>query len=182
MFYLTKRPRRRGETIQTGSQPANNIYATKDDKFVTLATFEPQFWKKLCLALGREDMISRQWPENEEEREEPFEWLRTVFLTKTSDEWWEWAKAIGMMLAPVFSLEEALKDPHLIHRQMVLKLLHPKLGEVIQAGSPFKLSDTPPRFRHFGPVTGQDTEKILSNLGYSEEQLKALKQEGIIIE
>ncbi len=180
MFFLTKEPRRRGETIQTGSQPANNIYSTKDGKLITVAFFEPQFWKNLCQALGRDDMIFRQWPRTDEERDEVFEWLSRVFLTKTRDEWWEWAKAKEMMIAPILSLEEALEDQHLKHRQMVLSLPHPTLEEVTQVGNPFKLSDTPPRFKHFGPLPGQDTDRILLSLGYTEDHLKSLREERII--
>jgi len=180
MAQLTNRERRRGETIQTGSQPANNIYKTKDGYFITMATFESQFWKNFCLAFGRQDMIDRQWPENDEEKEEVFEWLRTIFLTKTKEEWWDWAKANRMMIAPVLSLNEALQDQHMLHRQMIWKLPHPALGDVIQIGSPFKLSGTPPRFKHFGRLRGQDTEDILQRFGYTDEQLKALREEKII--
>ena len=89
-------------------------------------------------------MVSRQWSDIEQEKKEMFDWLSKLFLTKTRDEWWEWGRDKGMMFGPVLNLEESLNDPQLIHRQMVLELTHPSLGKVVQIGSPFKLSDTPP--------------------------------------
>lgn len=176
MYFLTGQVRRRGETFQTGSDPCASVYKTKDGEYVAIFFMEPQFWANFCRSIGREDMIARQYPQNDKERQEMFTFLRELFLTKTRDEWWEWAKDKQIMFGPVHYLEEALVDPQLLHRQMVLEPEHPTLGKVVQVGSPFKLSDTPPRFRSFGPIPGQHTDEILQGLGYSEQQIEELKK------
>ena len=106
--------------------------------------------------------------------------LSELFLTKTRDEWWDWAQDKMVMFGPVRYIEEAVEDPHLRHRKMLWQLDHPTLGTVTQVGNPFKLSDTPPTFRNFGPVPGQHTDEILEGLNYSKEQIKALRKEGIV--
>lgn len=180
MHFLTGKERRRGETFQTGSDPCASVYKTKDGEYVVIFFMEPQFWANFCRAISREDLTNRQHPRNDVERQEMFSFLRKLFLTKTRDEWWDWAKDKQVMLTPVKYLEEAINDPQLKHRQMVLELDHPVLGKVIQVGSPFKLSDTPPRFKSFGPLSGQHADEILQELGCNEQQIKQLRQEGAV--
>ena len=175
MHFLTGK-RRMGETTQTGGEPCAAVYETKDGKYFTISFLEPQFWVAFCRAIGREDLASKQWPQNDKEKEELFASLSELFLTRTRDEWWEWAKGKQLMLAPVYYLEEALQDPHMIHRGMVMELDHPTLGKVTQVGSPFKLKDTPARFKDFGHDPGHNTDEILQEVGYKKQQIEELRK------
>lgn len=168
--------RRRGKTMTTGGEPCSAVYPTKDGEYITLQCIEPQFWKNFCQDIEKQELISRQWPRNEEERNELFGILKLVFLTKTKDEWWEWAKEKQIMLAPVNYIEEAVNDPHLISRKMVMPKEHAVLGKIKQLGNPLKLSDTPPSYRTFCPRPGQHTDEILQELRFSEKQIEELRK------
>lgn len=179
-YFLSGQLRRRGETYQTGLEPCASVYQTKDGEYVSIQFLEPQFWSNFCHHVGRPDLTSRQWPRSEEERQELYSILKELFLTKTREEWWNWARDRMVMLAPVRYLEEALRDNHLIARGMVQEREHPTLGRVTGVGSPFKLSGTPPQTIGFSPTAGQHTEEILREFGYDENTITELKRSGVV--
>jgi len=181
MYLLTGEKRRRGKFAQTGGAPCSAVYQAKDGEYVAVQIIEPQFWANFCNAIGKPDFIPRQWPKDEKERQKMFTFLGELFLSKTREEWWEWAKDKQVMIAPVVYIEEALSDPHLRHRQMVVKKEHPALGEVIHIGNPLKLSDTPPDpTRSYSPLPGQHTDQILSELDYTQQQIAELKKQKAV--
>lgn len=170
---------RRGETFMTGLAAWSNVYQCKDGEYFVIACGEFQFWKNLCRALEREDLISYHGapPEGQEPgiRE-----LAGIFLTRTRDEWWDFLKNQDTSVAPVYNIDEALNDPQVRHRQMILDMSHPTLGPLKQIGFAVKLSETPARIKSIGKVVGSDTQKIMEELGYSREDIQRLTKEAAI--
>jgi len=80
----------------------------------------------------------------------------------------------------VYTLDEAFCDPQVLHRQMVIEVEHPTLGKVKQVGIAPKLSDTPGKVRSLSPLLGEHTEEILLRLGYAQEEIESLRQEGVV--
>jgi crotonobetainyl-CoA:carnitine CoA-transferase CaiB-like acyl-CoA transferase len=180
LYLCSGELRRRGKTVPTGGEPCSAIYQTKDGEYLAIQFIELQFWANFCEQIGRPDLVPLQWPQNDNERQRMFAFLRELFLAKTRDEWWEWAKDKQVMFGPVRYLEEALVDPQLRHRQMVVEIDHPTLGKITQVGNPLKLSETPHTFRRFGPFPGQHTDEILEGLNYSKQQIEEIRKEGAI--
>ena len=85
-------------------------------------------------------------------------------------------------MGKVYTLEEAVADPQLVHRHMVVEVEteHVPGGKVPQVGIPIRLSETPGRVRHPGPVTGQHTAQVLANLGYTQEQVEEWRRQGVV--
>ena len=65
-------------------------------------------------------------------------------------------------------------------REMVVELEQPGAGPVRQLGVPVKLSRTPGGVQGPGPVLGEHTEEVLAGLGYSQDEIEALKEEGAV--
>ena len=170
---------RRGETYMTGLPAWSNIYKCKDGEYFVIACGEFQFWKNLCQAIGREDLISYH-SAPPQEQEQGIRELAKVFLTKDRDEWWEFLKNKDTCVAPVHNIKEALSDPQVLHRQMVLEMNHPTQGMLKQIGFPVKLSETPAQIRSLGKVVGSDTRRIMEELEYSREDMQRLGQQGAI--
>jgi crotonobetainyl-CoA:carnitine CoA-transferase CaiB-like acyl-CoA transferase len=63
---------------------------------------------------------------------------------------------------------------------MVVELEHPSLGKVRQVGIGVKLSETPGSVRSLSPRRGQHTDDVLSDLGYSPEQIEGLRAQGAV--
>jgi crotonobetainyl-CoA:carnitine CoA-transferase CaiB-like acyl-CoA transferase len=170
---------KRGETFLTGLTAWGNIYKCQDGEYFVVACGEPHFWKNLCQAIGREDLIASHGAPPQEQEKVIAE-LASIFLTRTRDEWWQFLKDKNVCVAPVYDISEALNDPQLLHRQMVLEVEHPTLDGIKQIGFPVKLSDTPAQIRNLGRIAGADTQKIMAELGYSPEDIQRLGQEGAI--
>ncbi len=178
-FFLTGTVARRGETFITGAVAWSNVYKCKDGEYFSVACGEFHFWENLCRAIQREDLIAyHSYPP--ERQDKGIKALTEIFLTKTRDEWWEFFKDKDTCVAPVYYINEAVRDPQVLHREMVLERDHPTLGTVRQIGFPVKLSDTPARIKRLGTVVGSDTEKIMKELGYSREEIHRLQQEKAI--
>ena len=71
-------------------------------------------------------------------------------------------RGINDCLAPVYSPEETLEDPHLIARGMVTKMQDPKRGEIIQIGFPAVLSEEPNNKRIPAPSLGKIRMRFLA--------------------
>jgi len=172
---------KRGLSRLNGGATYYNVYRTKDDKYLTIAAIEPWFWANLCRALGREDLVASQEAKGQQ-RQEISEFLEDTFKSRTRDEWFELLKDQDISVGKVYSLEEALADPHMVHRGMVVEVEAPDIpgGKVSQVGIPIHLSDTPGRVRHVGSVTGQHTGEVLSALGYTAEQINELQQRAVV--
>ena len=155
--------------------PGYNIYETGDGKHLALGIFRPQSWKALCQAVGREEFIERQWSTGPEQ-EEILIFLQEIFRTKSRDEWCRQLRDLDVEVGPVNDLPETFSDPQIRHRQMVVETEHPVAGKTRQIGSPLKLSGTSRGINNPAPCIGQDTEVILSELGYDGGQIEALRK------
>ena len=165
----------------TGSDIAwMNIYKARDDKYLTLGCFEPWLWANLCRLLGREDLIPAQYGSSEQQ-EEMYDALAEAFATKDRDEWLRLMDEADICAGPVYTFEEMFSDPHFIHRKAVVEVEHPKLGKIKLLNTPFKLSETPAEVRTRPPLWAEHTREVLGDLlGYSEEKLDLLLQDGVI--
>ena len=166
---------RRGETTLSGKYAFYNIYECADGKSVSLGTFEPWFWKKLCELVGVPDFADRQYPETEHEAEAQKATLRDIFLTRDRDEWVELLMFADTCVTPVLSLAEVMADRH--HRERGAILAGSALGKGFadQVGVIYKLSKTPGSIRRQAPQTGADTGDILRELGYTNAELTVLE-------
>ncbi len=91
----------------------------------------------------------------------------------------EKAQKLKLAFAPILSPGELLEDPQLKERKFFAKVDHPKMGEVTYPGAPAKLSESPWKEGR-APLLGEHTKEVLSEAGYSEDQINDLKEKGII--
>lgn len=151
------------------------------DGHILFMSSEQAFWKKFCDSIGRPDLFER-WPgskyadhargNRELQRE-----LRDIFLTKTSQEWMDWAIENDALLAPVNTPETLADDPQFKDRFPWLP--HETHGADMLP-SPIKLvgGELPDPGR--APETGQHTEEVLRDVaGYDEARIAALREKGV---
>ncbi|MCH8008357.1 MAG: CoA transferase [Chloroflexi bacterium] len=177
-LMMTGRVAERGAFALNGALPQYNVYECSDGGWISLGSLEGHFWVNLCNAMEREDFIPYQMDGSK--RDEVFAHFREKFKTKTRDEWFEILKQTDICVAPVYSLDEALEDPHNVAREMVIELEHPQAGKVKQVGIGTKLSETPGAVRSTTPVPGQHTDEVLADLGFDSEAISAMREGGIV--
>src|SRR5262249_52627719 len=148
-----------------------------DHRYVTVGALEGHFWRNLCEHFGRSDLVPLQFAEGAE-RERVLAFFRDAFKRKTRDEWVRELEPVDICFGPVNDVGEALADPQLRARDMVLDEEHPQYGRVRTLGSPIKLSATPPVMRRPPHAFGQHTDEILRELGYDAEGIRRLRAEG----
>jgi crotonobetainyl-CoA:carnitine CoA-transferase CaiB-like acyl-CoA transferase len=67
-------------------------------------------------------------------------------------------------------------------RAMIAALEHPGLDrKVAVAGTPIKMTATPPGVRRRAPLLGEDAESVLAEIGYSRDEIAALAGAGVIV-
>jgi crotonobetainyl-CoA:carnitine CoA-transferase CaiB-like acyl-CoA transferase len=169
------------------------VFECKDGKHIIFAV-AGEYWEKLCRAVGLEKFISYVQDiqafgledympdpvETRRKQREAVTALTSIFLGKTRAEWMPILMKADTCVTPVNEIDELFDDPQIIARKMVLDIDHPTLGKVKQVGIPFKMSETQPEFRHLGPLTGENTEDILLELGYTKANIKKMKDAGQI--
>jgi len=174
---------KRGESSSAGSYPYYSAYLTKDGKYFTLGCIEHHFWENFCRVIDREDLLP--WKREAKHQTEPptEEWdavhreVEAIFLTRTRDEWWEALKDHNICIGKVYTIDEALNDPQIQHRGMVVELDDPELGKIRQIGVPIGFSKTPGRVKFTpAPLVGADTDAILEEMGYAKDDIKGLRE------
>jgi crotonobetainyl-CoA:carnitine CoA-transferase CaiB-like acyl-CoA transferase len=169
------------------ANPLMNTYRTKDGRWLYLVGLETNqtYWSRFCQAINRSDL------EHDPRFESPvtrmvdnqaalFDILESVFATKTLDEWRQAFAGAVFPWAPLQNLPEVVKDPQARANDFFVPLDHPIYGRMEVLASPIKLSKTPATIRTPAPESGQHTEDILGELGYSHLEIEQLKTENVI--
>lgn len=131
-FLSSGRAPRRGDELLSGRYACYQIYAAAQGSFVTVGALEPKFWANLCRELGCEEMIARQF----DDQQEPVKArLQEIFRSSTAEQWFERIGAKDCCVAPVRNLQDAIADypsspiPRLSETPGVAQGRAPRLGE-----------------------------------------------------
>lgn len=154
------------------------------DVFINIAVGNDQLWEKFCKAVGLEKVMDDpKFATNAkrvENREEIVKIICDLIATRNGEEWLKILTDAGVPCGPIYTLDKIFTDPQVLHRQMLKELDHPKAGRIKVTGIPIKLSDTPGEIKTAPPVLGQHTQEILSELGYSDQEVEELHKEKVI--
>ncbi|MDJ0785287.1 MAG: CaiB/BaiF CoA-transferase family protein [Myxococcota bacterium] len=161
-----------GENLFDGGAPHYAVYETSDGKYVSVAPIEPHFWTLLLEQIGLDpekvgpNTDRSRWPEQREQ-------LAAVFRTRTRDEWCELLEGTDACFAPVLSFSEATRHPHNQARGV--------FGGARPAPAPSpRMSRTPGEPGPSPAYVGADTDAVLGEAGFSEEEIAGLRERGAI--
>lgn len=138
------------------------------DGHVIIAVGNDSIWKRFCKALEIEQYIEDPRFSENMSRVENVSQLEKIIneVTKkrTTREWLSILEAEGVPSGPINTVDEVIKDPQVLERNMIVELEHPKAGKMKLAGNPIKLSLTPPKIEKPAPTLGQHRKWILEEL------------------
>jgi crotonobetainyl-CoA:carnitine CoA-transferase CaiB-like acyl-CoA transferase len=141
-------------------------YQTFDasDKQIAVAVGNDAQFKRLCEAIGREDLAQDERyatnPGRVANREELVEVLQGEFSRRTADEWVGKIRGAGIPCGPVNNLVEALEDEHLTSTDMLQEIEHPLAGVLKMLASPVLVDGERPPIRRPPPTLGEHTEEV----------------------
>jgi formyl-CoA transferase len=162
----------------------SNTYTTKDGDNVVIAGNGDAIFKRLMLAIGRDDMANDAQMERNDGRV-----ARTADIdgaiqawcdTKTIDEALAILQAADVPVGKIYSVRDMMTDPQFLARNMFEQHRFADGTPVkLPAISP-KLSETPGHTHWMGPGLGEHNDEVLASLGYSDAEIAALKAERVL--
>ncbi len=166
--------RRRGDDLLTGGVPCYGVYETADGRFMAVGALEEKFWQTLCDTLGRPDLKPLHLATGKAGERARSE-LGKIFRARSQAEWATLFDEVDCCVTPILRMEEALDDPNVRARGMVVEV-----DGVRQFGAPFGISALSPESWTPAPDAGADTDGVLGQLGLSPEEIAALRTQGIV--
>ncbi len=181
-FLMTGKTPVRGGNAHPNIQP-QDVFKCSDGQVVLAVGNDGQF-VSLCNALGLPELsMDDRFKTNALRVKNQLELrphLDAAFLKNTRAFWTEKMEAAEVPCGPINSVAEALNDPQIVHRKMVRQLDHPVSGKVSQVMTPFHFKNASIKVDQAPPLLGQHTVKILSDLGFSDEEIQNLSKDRVI--
>jgi len=166
----------RGSNMLDGGAHFYGAYETKDGKFVSIGSIEPQFYSLLLDRLGvaGEQSLPKQmsrddWPRLQEK-------FTAIFKTKTRDEWDAIMLGSDICYAPILSFAEAVSHPHNAARKTFVDV-----GGIRQAAPAPRFSRTSPVVPPPAAAPGQHSDEVLNAAGIDPARIAALKASGAVV-
>jgi alpha-methylacyl-CoA racemase len=162
----------RGANLLDGGAPFYDTYRCADGGYVAVGALEPQFWAALVATLELDDLPGQhdmaRWPELRQR-------LSEAFAARSRDEWAAVFEGLDACVAPVLTLAEAGKHPHLVARGTVVE----RDGVPQPAAAP-RFSRTPSAPGAAPRPAGADTRAALTDWGFTSEELAGLEDDGAV--
>jgi len=177
-----------GEIVrrETAQNPISNSYRTSDGRWIIMYNMQSdRFWKPFCQAIERLDLENDPRFNSSANRARNnvtlIKILDEVFASKTFEEWKKQLANSRLIWEPVQKPTEVINDPQARANGFFESFNFPEYGPYELIKPPQRLSETPPTFRTPAPGLGQHNEELLQELGYSREDITALREQKVIV-
>ena len=162
-----------------------NAYRAKDGRWLGLSASAQSIAERVMKIVGREDLIEEPWFRDHSGRVEHADELDAIIQEwigrHTTEEVLAAFAEHEAAIAPVNSIADIVADPHFAARETITTVEHPVLGPALMQNVIPTLTETPGRIDHPGPEIGEHNREIyVGELGLTEEELEALRADGII--
>lgn len=175
--FAERRPPEPKHERSWGGSAFYRLYRTRDGRHLSLGGSELAFARNLLTALGREDLIELCALPPGPAQDPVKQFLEQTFATRTLAEWDQFLRDIDVCYAPVRDLFEAIHEPHLQAREM---LLHDEDARP-HLGVPIKFSEEPARPVLVLPRQGEHAAELLASLGYDDATIEDYFERGVLI-
>jgi formyl-CoA transferase len=163
----------------------SNVYPTRDGHYMLIAANQDTVFKRLAEAMGR--------PELAEDQRYATHSARGSCQAELDDLIARWSETLeaedlgalldrhGVPRGNIYRAPEMLADAHFKAREAICTVMHRQFGDLRMQNVAPKLSDTPGRVLHAGPLLGEHNAEVFERiLGLSESELAELVQKGVI--
>ena len=186
--------RQAGRYFADGTVPApeGNVHASivpyqtfrAADGYVNVCVANNGIFERMCRALDLEDLLDDPRTAENSKRVA----ARDAIVSRIEKRLAGLAKAeivrrlreANVPVGPISDLGEVFADPVVRHLGLIAEVDHPIAGRVRAPGIPVRMDRTPPSVRRPPPLLGEHTDEVLAEVGYSAEEIAALRRAGAI--
>jgi crotonobetainyl-CoA:carnitine CoA-transferase CaiB-like acyl-CoA transferase len=172
------------ERLSSSAHPSlypSQVFRTSDG-YVAVICFKEKFWRELCTVMGHPELAEeprfQSFSDRLANREALLAIVGEIMLGRTTQEWLDRLRG-RVPCAPVNTVRQALQEPQVLAREMIVEVEHPVWGTLRETASPYKV-DAAPDYQP-APALGADTDAVLADLcDYSADEIAALRAAGAI--
>lgn len=159
-----------------------DYYETKDGRYFSVGSLEPQFKKQLCDAIERPDLVAVAMDLSKSSEQQFKQALTACFKERTFGEWLTVFDEIHCCVEPVLTFREASAHPQLQARNMIVDIPTASGKRLKQIAFPVKFKHQPVQYKKTGCKIDANRVEVLQEIGVTEEQLGQLEVAGILKE
>ncbi|QCQ90232.1 CaiB/BaiF CoA transferase family protein [Rhodococcus sp. SGAir0479] len=173
---------------RTGNRSQNNaprnLYRTKDDHWVAVSTSAQAIAERVLRLVGHPEVVEEEWFATGRTRAEHADLLDGYvggwIAERTRDEVVSSFEEAGAAVSPVYRPSDLLADPQVVATDMVTTVDDDELGPMRMQNVMWRMTRSPGAIRHTGRPAGADTDRVLTQLGRSPEDIDDLRARGVI--
>lgn len=161
-----------------------NTYLTSDGKWLAISTSAQSIAERVMHLVGHPEVIDEPWFATGAGRVDHVDLLDTyvgdwISARTLADVVAAFTEA-GAAIAPIYDAADIVNDPHIRETQMLTEVEDPDLGPLLQHNVMWRMSKSPGSIRFTGRAHGADTDEVLTEVGYSADQIHELRESGAI--
>ena len=154
------------------------------DGFINIAVAGNLIWQRFAKAVDREDWIENPDYKEAESRSANRDALNAeiaeLLKTKSSDEWVESMNESGVPCGQIYTIDKTFADPQVQHLEMQKTVHSDAIGDINLVNQAIRMSRTPHDFVKAPPEAGEHSDEVLTDAGYSAEQIADFKARNVI--
>ena len=166
-------------TQQRAASFIDLIYETSDG-YMSVAVMTNAQWQAFCRAMGHAEWIDDPRFATTALRDlninDRLELIQSVLIGRTTDDLLAVLEDAGVPCAPVLTRARVIEHPQVLASDMLREHDHPVAGKVRQTRNAARFSETEPEYRLAAPELGADTDTVLTESGFSADEVATLRE------
>ncbi|MPZ26854.1 MAG: CoA transferase [Micromonosporaceae bacterium] len=179
--------------LNTGYRPARTRHSAHPslvpfqafpaaDGWLVVGCAKEKFWQRLTAVIGRPELAAdprfASFPDRQQHAGQLLPILENIFATRTVAAWLAELHAAQVPCGPVNDVPQALADPQVAARGLVVTTPHPRYGEVRQVASAARVGEPPANHRR-APRRNEDQPYVVRDLlRYDDATVADLRAAG----
>ncbi|WP_067964257.1 CaiB/BaiF CoA transferase family protein [Nocardiopsis trehalosi] len=175
-------PQRTGN--RSAANAPRNAYRTRDGRWLAVSTSAQSIAERVVRLVGRPELAEEPWFASGRTRAQHADVLDAAvggwIAERDADEVVAAFEEAQAAVAPIYDVSDIVADPQYAALGSIVHVPDDELGSVAMQNVLFRLSETPGEIRWAGPPLGAHSDEVLGGLGYTAEEIAALRAAGAV--